>query len=149
MCGDVSQRAHFQKCDLSFDTGRLDVTNKRGIAHGFSAVSALYVLHAVRTVCQLEKFTVTGFLIDQYDVRSLVGYTDLWGNSASIWEFTLQSSGWTKACLARQLDTKAIETRMDDSVSAATGASLASKIINTGREGVHLDPLLKSYYFEL
>ncbi len=39
-----------------------------------------------RTACQLEEFTVTGFLIDQYDVRSLVGYNDFWG---SIWEFEI------------------------------------------------------------
>ena len=34
MRGDVSQRARFKRCDLSFDTGRL---NMRGIAYGFSA----------------------------------------------------------------------------------------------------------------
>ena len=42
-----------------------------------------------RTACQLEKLTVAVFHINQYDVPSLVGYSDFWGNGASIWEFVI------------------------------------------------------------
>ena len=41
MRGNVFQLAHLKWRDLSFDTGRLNVSNKRGIAYGISIVSVL------------------------------------------------------------------------------------------------------------
>ena len=50
-------------------------------------MSVLNVLHAVHTARQLKKLTITGVLVNQYNIRSLVGNNIFGGNGASISEF--------------------------------------------------------------